>query len=456
MRSMRNRTVAVLMFSGLLLGEATPRAAAQFNLRTIPSAQQRFPVNPYFLVAPGMTQAQYLNNVRAYARTAQQIPPWAYGYNPYPNPIINTGTVVNPYAANLPYGNPYGVAAPFGVNPYSPVAPTYPGTGAGSNPYSPVGPTDPYAGVSPYGGYGWNPYTPYVNSYASTLFGAADVMRSLSQVATSQEQARLMREQAMQARLETRKKQFDLEMYIKANTPTFTEEQAKVASMTLRRIQNDSNPAEIMSGKALNILLDDLRKYPGKKVSMEPIKLSEEVLKGLNVTSSFGSLGLLREEGRVEFPPALATMIPDVTRNDLQTQIQALVKGAMGGKVDDNVLKDVRAQMDNLRDQLAKKINDIPTSDYLQAKRFLNDFDEARVGLERGEAKNQMAYWQFVASGPKTVQEVAEFFVRTGLKVAPAAQNDEASYRAFYSALAAYDVAMNAHLFGSTAKSSEE
>lgn len=447
MKPMRSRTVAMLLVSGFLLGNAAPPAAAQFNLRTIPSAQQQFPVNPYFLVAPGMTQAQYLNNVRAYARTAQQIPPWVYGYNPYPNPVINTGTVVNPYGGVQPFAGGYG------GNPYSPVAPTYPGTEAGSNPYSPVAPNNPYNAAAPYGGYGWNPYTPYVNPYASTLFGAADVMRAMSQVVTSQEQARLMREQAMQARLDTRKKQFDLEMYIKANTPTFTEEQAKVASMTLRRIQNDSNPAEIMSGKAMNVLLDDLRRYPGKKVSMEPIRLSDEVLKGLNVTSSFGSLGLLREEGRIEFPAALAGMIPDGRRNDLQAQVQTLVKGAMTGKVDDNVLKDVRAQMDGLRDQLAKRINEIPTSDYLQAKRFLNDFDEARIALERGEAKNQMAYWKFIGAGPKTVQEVADFFIRSGLKVAPAAQADEAAYRAIYSALAAYDVAMNAHLYGAEAKS---
>src|SRR5436853_260740 len=80
---------------------------------------------------------------------------------------------------------------------------------------------------------------------------------------------------ALQDRLDTKKKKFDLEMYIKANTPTFTEEQAKVLKMTLKRIQTNSTEPEIVNGRALNLLLDDMRRYPGKKDVVEPYALSE-------------------------------------------------------------------------------------------------------------------------------------------------------------------------------------
>src|SRR5262249_17910472 len=112
------------------------------------------------------------------------------------------------------------IATPF-VNPYQPSGAGY---GIGSNPYDPSG--------SFGGGSGWNPYNPWnpwnnnpFGGPGGTLIGAANVMQSYGSVINAQEQARILREQALQAKLETRKKAFDLDMYIKANTPTYTQEQ---------------------------------------------------------------------------------------------------------------------------------------------------------------------------------------------------------------------------------------
>ena len=75
-----------------------------------------------------------------------------------------------------------------------------------------------------------------------------------------------MRETSLQARLDTRKKKFDLDMYIKANTPTFTEEQAKVAKMTLNRIRTNSSEPEIVNGRGRSICSwTTWRRYPGKR-----------------------------------------------------------------------------------------------------------------------------------------------------------------------------------------------
>jgi hypothetical protein len=60
--------------------------------------------------------------------------------------------------------------------------------------------------------------------------------------------------------------------------------------MILKRIQTQSTEAEIVSGKALNILLDDMRGYPGKRLAVDPFALSEDVLRRLNVTKGFFSL----------------------------------------------------------------------------------------------------------------------------------------------------------------------
>jgi hypothetical protein len=306
----------------------------------------------------------------------------------------------------------------------------------------------PYAGGygSPYGGYGnaYNPFS-YYNSPGATLMGEADVMRSLGKVVNDQEEARLKRELANQAKLQTIKNEFDLRMYIKANTPTYTQEQERIAKTTLRRIQTNSLPGEVSNGKALNYLLDDLRKFPGKKVSLEPLMLSEGVLAHLNVTKNTFGVGLLRDEGRVTLPTALREILTEKQRTWLNLQLEDLVKEANKGRLDANVLRDVRAEMDRLRDDLVKKVNETPTTQYFDAKRFLHEFHEATVALERGEAPVQAKFQRYVEGG-KSVQEVIDYMVQNGLRFASATATDEPAYRAIHSMLASYNIAMNSSL----------
>jgi len=305
---------------------------------------------------------------------------------------------------------------------------------------------NPYIGG--YGGYGYaNPYNPfmYYNSPGATLMGEADVMRSLGKVVNDQEEARLKRELANQAKLDTIKKEFDLRMYIKANTPTYTQEQERIAKTTLRRIQTNSLPGEVSNGKALNYLLDDLRKFPSKKISLEPLMLNEGVLTHLNVTKNTFGVGLLRDDGRVTWPVALREILTDKQRRALSLQLEDLVKDANKGRLDANVLRDVRAEMDRVRDELVKKVNETPYAQYFDAKRFLQDFNEATVALERGEAPVQAKFQRFVEGG-KSVQEVIDYMVNNGLRFAPASFNDEAAYRAVHSMLASYNIAMNSSL----------
>jgi hypothetical protein len=273
--------------------------------------------------------------------------------------------------------------------------------------------------------------------------GSANVMQAYGNVIQSQESARILREQANQAKLDTRKKAFELEMYIKANTPTYTQEQERVAKTTLRRIQTNSLPGEVTNGKSLNFLLDDLRKFPTKKISLEPLTLSEGVLSHLNVTKSTYGLGILRDDGRVSWPVALQGRMSVPQRKELDEKLRELVKGAYRDKLDVNLLKDVRTEIDKMRDDLVNRVNDTPTAQYMDAKRFLQEFHEASVALEKGEAPIQ-AKFQREIEGGRSVQDLVEYMVKNGLRFGPATASDEPAYRAVHSALATYDIAMNA------------
>ncbi|MBI2804443.1 MAG: hypothetical protein HYX68_05590 [Planctomycetes bacterium] len=419
---------ALLLTVAFLLG---PQAAnAQFN--------------PYLAYAQNLSAQQNLYAQQLMANTTNQFYANAnygqFGANYYPGFNSTYYPAYNVPIAPIAPIAPIGVGA---VNPYSPGAPGYgainpysPAAAAAINPYNPYNPILPY---SPYNGFN------YGNSEGAILMGNADVMRAYGTTVTNLEQARLMREQWHQAKLETRKKAFDLKMYIEANTPSYNEVLEKNMKLLLRRIQNNSLPGEVSSGKSLNFLLDDLRKHPNQKLSQDSGQLSYDILKHLNVTKNQYGLGLFRDDGKLTWPVALQERMTVTQRKALDGQIQRLVTEATKGRLDATALKDIRAEVDKLREELVKKANEVPSTQYTDAKRFLQEFHEATVALERGEAPVQADFQRYIESG-KSIQEIAKYMVTRGLRFASATAADEAAYRAIHSALATYNIALNAQV----------
>ncbi len=363
----------------------------------------------------GVTPAQYYYNLQSSYN--------ARFYTPYQNGFGN--------------GVGYGGVAPV-VNPGYTLNPYTPAAGATLNPYTAGAGVDPYA----------SSFLPYSNPYlgaGSYLSGSADLTRAYGTVMNDAERARILREQALQARIDTKKKQFEFAMWVRANTPTYAEEQNKIARSTLMRIQTNSSPTEIVSGKALNVLLDDLRKFTSKKVAMEPIQLTEEILRQINVTKSSGSLGVLRNPTKFSFPQSLNDLLGTEKQRAMNAKIQQIMQDAVNGKIDNILLGGVETETKLLRESLIKKMNELPTMQYLDARRFLNDFDEALVAVRRGEVQTQNS-WQAFVTGGKSIQDLTEYMVSNGLKFGPATAFDEGSYRALHSAMVAFDVTLNAQL----------
>ncbi len=325
--------------------------------------------------------------------------------------------------------------------------------GGGVNPYNPgVG-----IGINPYAGGGYDPYnSPYFGTMGggSVAYGQAELLKGYGTAIINQEQARVLREQAMQAKIDTARKRFDFELYVKAMTPTYADEQKKIAKNTLKRIQNNSNPAEISNGKALNILLDDVRMFPLKKAAMDPISMSDDVLKQLNVTTRTAGVGLLRHEGKFNWPAALVDIVPADQLKAIEKQVQIVAVNAAAGKIDAQVLADLNTRMDEIKRTLVKRIDDVNTGKYMEADRFLSDFRDARQGIEEGQMVVQDKFTRFVQGG-KTVQEVSDYMVANGLRFAPATVYDEGGYRALHSALVAFDIALNTGPSSSDAEKSQ-
>jgi hypothetical protein len=431
MQTFSKRIVTAAVTGVALLGMGATTAQAQFrgNITVGPVIGQ-----------PGIMYQNSLRNIAMFGRAISFVPPYALGYNPYVNTVnISPGFGIGGY-------NPYLGAGGYGGSLYNPFLSTgYGGVGGyGANTLTSTGGL-PGTGDSSYGG-GWNPYMPYIDPYGGVLRGVADVISSEGQFMIQTEQARNIRAKWRGAQLENQKRAFDLEAYMRANTPTYAEQQERLAKDLLRRIQSTANQGEIWSGAAQNVLLRDFGRHLGQKSDAPPIPLEEEVLEKINVTANGANLGLLRNDGKLRWPIALTELASQETKKTIDLQAQELARQAQqGGNVDVSVIRDLKTNLNALRDRLVNKVNEIGTGQYADAKRFLNSFDDAIRAVERGDTAPFFEFRKFVRGG-KSVQEVVDFMTKRGLTFAPMVDGDEAAYQALYMGMASFNVAVNQQL----------
>jgi hypothetical protein len=87
----------VIVAAAALLVTGLVTTASYAQPRVLVNSQSL--VNPYYRIAPGLPLNQAAYNIRVLGNAYRHIPPWLYGYNPYPSPIF-----VTPYAAPVyPY-----------------------------------------------------------------------------------------------------------------------------------------------------------------------------------------------------------------------------------------------------------------------------------------------------------------------------------------------------------------
>src|SRR5260370_14583489 len=140
----------------------------------------------------------------------------------------------------------------------------------------------------------------------NVLKGAATVMDAQGNLMLQQEQARVAREQANQAKLETKRKTLDWMNYEREHKWTFTQEQERNQSMKLVRLLKNAGEGEVLSGSAMNTLLPYLAQLARQGIQGSPVSLDQNLLKQINVTgkgtgNDLGALGA----GKLNWPIAL-------------------------------------------------------------------------------------------------------------------------------------------------------
>ncbi len=403
------------------------------------------------------------------AQQARPVQPSAPINRPQLMPLPNTAGMPAPTAPNMAYlGSGSMPIAPYvGYNPYTPITPVAPalvGGGVPASPYSlsTVGGYNPYFGSrasmdsSPYSlstapvgggvpfmGGGFFPgigYTPNSMGYGFGLMGIADYTRASGQYWRDIQAARMTREMVRQEELETAKRRVQYEMWYETMRPTAGKMRDAEMIADLDRARKDPPDTEIQSGRALNILLQSVQRL-GKLNRVSSADLNEETLKHLNLTggTSSGNLGMLKDVSRIEWPDALQEAKFEETRKRLAGNLKKAVDSLKDRERPDAALrKDIDADFKSLNDMLNASADELPVSQYIDARRFMNQLSSGIRALRDPNAEN-IFKGSWAARG-RNIAELVENMTKDGLTFAPSAPGDEPYYRAVYLALRNFEI----------------
>jgi hypothetical protein len=378
---------------------------------------QPIPVNPNFQVAPGLTLNQAAYNTAVIGRAMAQIPPYAFGFNPYPSRMGSTAPIFNSVPSAMAYpglGMPGATTASLTTNPYGfdSGAATAPGYGSAYN-GPPYGQEDPTAGF---------------------LRGTSDVIRATGDYYKAVQSARITQTQADEGRIDYRRKLIDEARYERGLLPTSEELRQQEMNRDLARARHQPPISDIISAKALNDILNHLRSDPalGKGPN---VPIDEDVLKRINVanpTNKNASVGLLKDEGKLQWPSPLSSKEFETQRIHLSRTLEDVVSGLkFSNPVEAGKLKDLSSDLEQLQKQVEK--SELSPTDYIEAKGYLDQVDAAVRALKDPNVANIFNH-KFNA---KNIAELVDGL--KGMDFAPAAPGDEWAYRMLHQALVSYD-----------------
>jgi hypothetical protein len=281
------------------------------------------------------------------------------------------------------------------------------------------------------------PYPIYQSGFGpgAVLQGRAQVIDAQGNLMLQQEQARIEREKANQAKLDTKRKTLDWENYEREHTFTDVEKQARIQGLQIMQMLKTANDPLVLSGKAMNILLPYLTQVAEQGVHGPPVSLDPEQLKMINVTGkgSGANLGVL-SAGKMDWPLALR----GPQQQEVDKAISKAVSDTLAGTLTFQEYNAAAKGVAKLRQdaQTAWNAEQIDTAAYIESKRFLESLSNGLEVLKRPDAAKYLG-GGFKATG-NTVAELVVNMSRQGLSFAPALPGEEAAYYGVLNSMVAF------------------
>jgi hypothetical protein len=325
----------------------------------------------------------------------------------------------------------------------SPYAGGYSGYGLTTTPSAPVIIQAPSTqGTVPYGSWG----TPYYNygyqsPAGSYLQGLASMTSATGQYYQQITQARITREQARQASIDTNRKQIEYEMWYESVRPTAPKMLKQEQATNLDWARNYAEKTEIWSGKTLNVLLQSVLRTPNPTQGPN-IPLNDTALKGLNLTdgTTNGNLSLTKDEGKIYWTDGLMGEAFDPVRDRFSKNFEAATRAAHSSGPSRKLITGLNADLKSMEETLADQVAAMSPTDYIGARRLLNQLKDNVKGL--GDPRLCKACHGDWRKNVKTVSELVGYCLKNGLQFGPAVAGDEQSYTITYYALRSYETAL--------------
>jgi hypothetical protein len=283
-----------------------------------------------------------------------------------------------------------------------------------------------------------NVYNGYQGAAGGYLSGGASVINAQGNMMVQQQQAFQMKEQYHQMKIDTRRKQLDEQLYERAVKPTEEDDRERARLEQVRRARNNPPPTEIWAGKALNELLLAIQQQQAKGVQGPNVPLQPNLLQHINVTGgqTGGSIGLLRNGGKLDWPFTLRTSDYDSDRKNMDKLALAAYNQAGSGQVDADTIQGMTNEVNTLMGQLKSNIDNISANDYIKAKRYLNDMNGTITALQDPNVANYVNR-KWTAQG-NNVAQLTQEMGQQGLRFAPATPGDESAYTSLHTRMVAY------------------
>jgi hypothetical protein len=450
MSTSKVRTVLTILVGLAVAGTIAPRARAQTRvvMPGVPSLASQA-INPNFRLAPNLTIGQAAFNTTMAGQALQQVPAFAFGFNPFPR-VANFGPTFQT-------GSPFGIAngglglgtGGLGVGGVGASLSTSPlglgagGLGSASLSTSGYGGSQasPYSsGYGGYGGYGEDPTAGY-------LRGTASVIGAQGNFLNQSQQARLLQTQADVSKLDLRRRILEEATLERKNWINPEAERVKDIQTVYSRATHEAPLNEILSGQALNSLYNHvyplLEKARAQNVQGPNVPLDGDMLKQINLSGagSLGSVALLKDRGKLTWPLSLQTAAFEPARKEMNTlAAEAVNQVRLNNPVDAATLRDMTSDVRRMNEMLLREVGELSPTDYMQSKHFLGTLDSAIKALQDPGVANQ--FNQNWAARGRNVAELVDFMGQKGLQFAPATAGDEPAYRHLYQGLVAFDAAL--------------
>jgi hypothetical protein len=181
---------------------------------------------------------------------------------------------------------------------------------------------------------------------------------------------------------------------------------------------------------------------PGSVGSRGPsIPLDPQLISKLNFTdgTSAGNLDMFSRGAQgLEWPLALQAPNFKEDRDSITSlTADAIRQAGSAGKIEFGIITNLRSAVDRMAESLRGQVDDLTPTDYMQAKRFLQDLSKSARALGDPNAAQVLAgKWKPRAA---TVSELITAMSKQGLQFAPVTPGNEAAYNTAYQALRAYD-----------------